>query len=108
MAANHVQPGEVMEFTAAAALAIGVGVLIGVRLGVTLDAVANGAAGRAAVWGVWNLPKLSTDVVAEGALLYWDNTNKRLTTTATGNTLAGYAFKAAAAGVATVDIKINA
>jgi predicted RecA/RadA family phage recombinase len=39
--------------------------------------------------GVFNLPKLSTDVVAEGAALYWDVTNKRMTVTATNNTLIG-------------------
>ena len=47
-------------------------------------------------------------MVAQGALLYWDNTNKRLTTTATGNTLAGYATAAAGAGMSTVCINLNA
>ncbi len=108
MATNHVQPGEVITFTAGADIAAGRGVLVGVRLAVALVAVANGASGSGAVSGVWSLPKLSTDNVAQGALLYWDNTNKRLTTTASGNTLAGYAFEAAGSGVASVAIKLNA
>jgi predicted RecA/RadA family phage recombinase len=46
-------------------------------------------------------------VVTQGAALYWDNTNSRLTTTASGNTYAGYAFAAAGNGVTTVNIKLN-
>lgn len=33
-----------------------------------------------------------------GSLLYWDDTNKRLTTTSTSNTKAGYAIEPAASG----------
>lgn len=107
MASNHIQPGEVMSFTAAAALASGAGVKIGVRIGVALQALAIGETGSVAVTGVWSLPKLSTDVVTQGALLYWDDTNKRLTLTSAGNTLAGYAFEAAGSGVTSVAIKLN-
>lgn len=34
----------------------------------------------------------------EGQKVYWDDTNKRFTATATGNTLVGFAAAAAAAG----------
>lgn len=104
---NYVQDGTRINFTAGADTAAGAGVLIGVRLGVACDAVLNGATGVAAMEGVFTLPKLSTDVVAIGVLLYWDNTNKRITVTSSGNTLAGYAFEAAGNGTATVKIKIN-
>lgn len=107
MARNFVQPGSVMTFTAAAAISSGDGVLIGKRLGVALGDVANAAQGEAQVDGVFNLPVLGTDVVAQGDLLYWDNTNKRLTKTSTSNTLAGYAFGASANGITSVDIKLN-
>ena len=108
MAKNYVGEGDVLNFVAAAAVLAGAGVLIGKRVGVSLADVAAGATGVASVTGVYSLPKLSTDAVAQGDLLYWDNTNKRLTVTATANTLAGYAAAASAAGVASVDIKINA
>lgn len=108
MAKNYIQPGEVLDVTAGAAITSGSGILVGVRLGVALADIANGAVGSVAVKGVYSLPKLSTDVVAQGALLYWDNTNKRLTTTATANTLAGYAAAAAASGATTVNIALNA
>ena len=67
-----------------------------------------GATGSVQVEGVFTVTKLGTDTVAAGALLYWDNTNKRLTTTASGNTLSGFAVAAAGSGVTAVNIKINA
>jgi len=106
---NYVQPGDVLDYTnAGAALAAGAGVLIGVRLGVAMGDIATGATGSIRVKGVVNLPKNTTDVMAQGAALYWDNTNKRLTTTTTSNTLAGYAADPAANGDATVNIALNA
>lgn len=105
---NYIQPGDVLDHTAAAALVSGAGVLIGSRLGVATKDAAIGETIGVAVRGVYNLPKLTTDVVAQGVPLYWDNTNKRLTVTATANTLAGYAAAAAGNGVATVNISLNA
>ena len=110
MAKNYVQEGDVIDYVNASGSTItsGTAVLIGVRLGVALADIANGATGSVQVEGVFTVPKLGTDVVAAGALLYWDNTNKRLTTTASGNTLSGFAVAAAGSGVTAVNIKINA
>jgi predicted RecA/RadA family phage recombinase len=104
---NYIQEGERIDFTAGATTASGAGVKIGVRFGIACSDVANGAVGVAAMAGVFNVPKLSTDVVAQGVLLFWDDTNKRLTTTSAGNTQAGYAQNAAGNGATTVDIMIN-
>lgn len=109
MTTKFVQPGEVIDYTAGANIASGQVVLMGARIGVALKAIANGETGPVQVTGVFNIAKLSTDNMAQGALLYWDNTNSRLTTTASGNTLAGFAAAAAAAATTTsVNIKINA
>lgn len=110
MATNYKEAGEIIQHTngTGATVASGAGIKVGVRIGVALVELAASATGSVAMAGVFNLPKLSTDVVAQGDLLYWDNTNKRLTVTATSNTLAGYAFAAAGNGVATVDIALNA
>jgi len=110
MAKNYVQEGDVIDYVNASGSTItsGTAVLIGARLGVALADIANGATGSVQVEGVFTVPKLGTDVVAAGALLYWDNTNKRLTTTASSNTLSGFAVAAAGSGVTTVNIKINA
>lgn len=110
MAKNYVQEGDVIDYANASGATItsGTPVLIGARLGVALADIANGSTGSVQVEGVFTITKLGTDTVAAGALLYWDNTNKRLTTTASGNTLAGFAVAAAGAGVTTVNVKINA
>ena len=108
MTNKYVMSGDVIDYPAGSAVAVGAVVLIGVRIGVALAAIAAGTSGVLAVKGIFTIAKLSTDVVAVGAALYWDNANSRLTTTASGNTLAGYATKAAGSGVTTVEININA
>lgn len=108
MAKNYVSEGDVLNVVAGAAIAAGDVVLLGKRIGVALAAIAVGETGAASVSGIWTINKLGTDVVAQGDLLYWDNTAKRLTTTVGTNTLAGYAAKAAGNGALTVDIKLNA
>lgn len=107
MTTKFVQPGEVIDYTAGADKTSGQPVLIGTKIGVCLADIANGSTGPVAMSGVYTVTKLSTDVVTQGAALYWDNTNSRLTTTASGNTYAGYAFAAAGNGVTTVNIKLN-
>lgn len=42
-----------------------------------------------------------------GDVLYWDATNKRLTTTATSNTRVGVAVEAKAGGAATARIRLD-
>lgn len=110
MAGNYLMSGDVLDYTntTGAALASGAMVPIGTKVGVALANIANGATGSVRVRGVFTIAKLSTDTPAQGAALYWDNTNKRLTTTASGNTLAGYAAKAAGSGATTVEVSINA
>lgn len=105
---NFIQPGDVLDHTPAGAVASGAVVVIGARIGVALANIAAGEPGALRVKGVVELAKLGTDVVAQGALLYWDDANDRLTTTASGNTLAGYAAKAAGNGATTVWLHLNA
>ena len=109
MAKNYIQEGEILTVTAGAtAIVSGAVVLIGKRVGIALADIPALGAGSASVTGVWAVTKLGADAVAQGDLLYWDAANSRLTTTAAGNTLAGFAATPAGAGVGTVNIKINA
>jgi len=108
MTTKYVMSGEVIDYAAGSNITSGQVVVVGARVGVALASIASGATGAVRVKGIFTLAKLSTDVVAQGALLYWDNANTRLTVTAGGNTLAGYASVAAGNGVATVDINLNA
>jgi len=105
---NFVQIGDVLDYTPGSAVAAGAVVVIGVRIGIAVTAIAAGDTGPLRVKGVVELAKLGTDTPAQGALLYWDNTNSRLTTTASGNVLAGYAAKAAGNGATTVWLHLNA
>lgn len=108
MTSKYVMTGNVLDHVAGSNLAAGAVVVMGVRVGVALNAIASGATGAVAVKGVFTLAKLSTDTVAQGALLYWDAANSRLTTTASANTLAGYAAKAAGSSTTTAEINLNA
>jgi predicted RecA/RadA family phage recombinase len=108
MAKNYVQEGDVLAFTAGgAAIASGAVVLMGKRIGIALADIAANGTGTVSVTDVWTVAKLATDVVAQGDLLYWDAANSRLTATASGNTLAGFAAAPAGNGATTVNIKIN-
>lgn len=108
MTSKFVQPGDVLDYTPGGAVANGKMVVTGVRVGIALAAIAAGATGPLAVRGVFTYAKLSTDNIAQGALVYYDAANDRLTTTASGNTLAGYAAGAAAAATTTVNVSLNA
>jgi len=105
---NFVQEGHVLDYTPGGNVASGAVVVIGVRVGVAVADIAANATGALRVRGVVELAKLSSDTPAQGALLYWDAANSRLTTTASGNTLAGYAAKAAGNGATTVWLNLNA
>ena len=108
MAGNFRAEGEHLNYTnSGSAIASGAVVVIGTLIGVALTAIAAGATGAVRICGVFNLAKLSTDTIAQGALVYWDSTNSRITTTASGNTLAGKAAAAAGNGATTVDVLIN-
>lgn len=87
---NFVQKGDVVTLTAPAGGVVGGnGYLLGALFGVAEgDAVAADTFSLQTV-GVVELPKAAV-AVAEGALVYWDNTAKNVTTTATSNKLIGH------------------
>lgn len=97
---NYVQEGAIVTMAAPANLAAGAGVVIGGLFGVAVSAALSGADVPVLTRGVVNLPKAAGSI-APGVLVYWDDTNKRATTTASGNRPIGYhAGKVANAGAA--------
>jgi predicted RecA/RadA family phage recombinase len=86
---NFVQGGEVITVAAPYALTSGQGVLVGSLFGVAAFDAANGANVEIATEGVFDVTALTADTGAQGTKMYWDNTNRRLTVTASGNTLVG-------------------
>lgn len=104
---NYVQPGDTITFAAPYARSSGEAALLTAVFGVAVADVANGAEGEWVTVGVFDITALTTDTPAVGAKLYWDDTNKRLTTTSAGNTYVGTCLKAKANGETTARCRLN-
>lgn len=104
---RFIQDGDVLDVTAPYALTPGDGALVGNIFGVSLDTSANAAAARIATEGVWDIAKTAAQTFAQGALVYWDNAAKSVTSVSTGNYRIGVATKAAAGGDATARVRLN-
>lgn len=105
---NFVQAGVILSLSAPYAVASGDGLLVGSIFGVATNAAANGAPVEAYVGpSVMALSCLSTDTGTVGAKMYWDNTNKRLTTTVGANSLVGVLVVAKLAAETTATIRLN-
>lgn len=95
---NYIQPGDTLPLTAPYDVAAGGGMLVGSLFAVAIAAAASGGSVQGRTCGVIDLAKNSGESWTQGAKIYWDNTNKRCTTTATSNTLIGVATQAQANG----------
>lgn len=107
MAKNYVQPGKAMTLPAPYDMLSGAGALIGALFGVAQFDALSGADCVFDTEGVWNLKKTSAQAWTVGAKIYWDNTNKECTTTASGNTLIGVAAAAASNPSATGSVRLG-
>lgn len=104
---NYVQQGEVLDAIAPSGGVVASGAyLIGKAFGVAATTAAEGETFALAVEGVVTLPKASGAISASFPTVYWDDTAKNVTTTASGNTKIGYATAAQASGDATVNVKL--
>lgn len=95
---NYVQPGNTITLTAPYAVASGDGLLVGSIFGIACADAASGETVEATVVGVFDLKKTASQAWAAGDKLYWDNTAREATKTATSNTLIGVAVAAVAGG----------
>jgi predicted RecA/RadA family phage recombinase len=105
---NYVQEGNTITVTAPATVTSGQLVVVGSINGVAAFDAASGADIEVTVEGVFELPKVTTDVVAQGDRLYWDSGQAKLTKTAgTGSKpMVGVATAAAGNGVTTVNCRL--
>jgi len=95
---GFIQPGRHITIAASpVAVAANVGLLVGFMFGVTQAAAAQNEQVVIDTMGVHELAKAGAQAWTQGAKIYWDNTNKNCTTTATANTLIGVAASAALA-----------
>lgn len=99
---NYVRPGDAIPLVLPYAVTSGQGVLVGAIFGVATTDGANGATIECVTDGVIDITKEPSLAISQGARLFWDNTNRRLTTTATGNFHVGFATSAALAADTTV------
>ena len=101
---NFVQPGDSLAIAVpyAAGVTAGQGVLVGALFGVAAVDGAQNAIIEAQTQGVFDITKEPALAITAGARVFWDNTNRRLTTTATGNFQVGLATVAALAADTTV------
>jgi predicted RecA/RadA family phage recombinase len=94
---NYVQPGDSLALTVpyTGGVTSGQGVLVGAIFGVAAVDGAQNAVIECQTMGVFDITKEPALAITAGARLFWDNTNRRLTTTATGNFQVGIATVAA-------------
>lgn len=100
---NFLQKGETLNVTAPYAVASGAAALVGLIFGVAVSTAASGANVDLWMKGVFALAK-DTSTFSVGDVVYWDNTAKAVTSTATSNKKVGIATLAALTGDATANV----
>lgn len=104
---NYVYSGEKIDLVATAVAVSGAGLLVGSLFGVCQNSAAIGDDLVLITSGVFDLPKTSAQAWTLGQKIYWDDTNKVATSTATGNSLIGVAVEVAANPSATGRVRLN-
>ena len=95
---NYIQDGQIIDFIAPSNTVAGTAYLINDIVVVAMLTVPAGQRCPMLCSGVVELPKNPSDTFQQGDLLYWDNTNKRLTRTQSGNKRCGFSAEPAASG----------
>lgn len=103
---NYIQNGDVLDLVAPYDVASGAGFLIGSLFAVAVGAALNTKPVEGKTTGVFDLKYTVAATAAVGDLIYWDNTNKNVTKTSSGNTKIGICVKAAASADATMRVKL--
>ena len=101
------QAGELIDYTPGADVSAGDIVVQAELCGQAVTDIAANTKGALRIEGVITAPKLSTDVVAIGAVLYWDASNSRCTTTASTHNIIGKSVSVAGSGATSVDVKLT-
>jgi predicted RecA/RadA family phage recombinase len=105
--ADKLAEGNYIDYTPGAAVSAGSVIVQADLVGVAEKDIAANTLGALAVRGVFNINKLSTDVVVAGAILYWDAGNSRATITASTHKVFGRAVAAAGNGTTKVVALLN-
>lgn len=103
---NYVCEGDVFEFTAGGTITAGQPVLMGSIVGIAAKGGVSGDVIPVNVCGVFTVAKAGGAAWAVGDALYWNAGASNFTKSASGNTLAGYAYAAAVSGATSGQIKL--
>lgn len=117
MTTKYVGEGLTADYVAPAAIVSGAVVVMGavvgapVTVGVALDDIASGATGAVQIRGVFDIAKVSADVIAQGESVNWDTSAsaiaKNAATAATGDVEdCAIAMEAAGNGVTTIAVQL--
>jgi len=93
---NYIQPGENVTVSAPYDVVSGACAKVGSIIGVAQETTLSGADVVLARRGVFELAKTSAQAWTVGVKIYWDDSTKVCTTTASSNTLVGAAHAVAA------------
>jgi len=91
---TYVQPGNTITLSAPYDVTSGDGLLVGAIFGIASGDALTGSEVEVVTTGVFDLTKAASQAWAVGDKVYWDNTNRVATKTATANTLIGVAVLA--------------
>ena len=107
MAQNYIQDGTRITAAATAARSSGDGQLIGSNiLGVASNDLANTEVGPWAIEGVFEMPKLTANVMAVGDLVNWNNTNGEFQNASSDLDNCGLVMEASDGSTSTVRVKL--
>ena len=104
---NQICDGNTIDHTPSTDVASGATALIGKLVAVALGDVAANTEGTFVATGVFELPKVEADDIGQGSQVYL-KPDGNITSTASGNTLAGKAWAAAGNPSTTIWVKVNA
>jgi len=105
--ATYVHGGCAVDYTPGTAVAAGDVVVQGDLVGVVKRPIAANELGAVEVAGVFDFAKNTGVAYSIGTILYWDDTNNVVTTTATGNKQIGKSVRAAASADMTVRVRLS-
>ena len=95
---TYIQPGHAITLAAPYDVVSGDGLLVGAIFGVASHDALSSAEIETQLTGVVELAKVASQSWTAGARVYWDNSAKRATNVASGNTLIGVAVLAVGSG----------
>lgn len=99
--------GAAIDYTPGADVTAGDVIVQGDLVGVARFDIKSGVLGALAVTGVFDFAKATNIAYTVGTILYWDDTNNIVTTTATGNKQIGKVVRAAATTDPTVRVRMS-